>query len=156
LRIIPFIPVRSDFPGDRIRIIVRRGKPNNLNDVFAGRRCDRNNPCEMKGFASVAKGDLAKTGLIKGIASVAKGDLAKRPSHFLPTACHRAAFIGLILLLAAGSECRQSKDPVLAVVGKRTVTAGVFAERLIEARTRMNLPDNGKVRKEVLRMMVED
>jgi parvulin-like peptidyl-prolyl isomerase len=151
--------VRFHLRRDGIRAIIRRRTSNLSNDIFAGGRFDGKGSRNFQGFAPVVKGDPAKTALIERIASVAFGDLAMTPSpkkFFICTPCLRAAFIGLILLLAAGSGCRQSNESVLAIVGKRTVTATAFTERLIEARTRMNLPDNGQVRKEVLRMMVED
>lgn len=66
--------------------------------------------------------------------------------------------VSMIALLFYGSSCRQPQpaDNVLAMAGERIITVSDFKKRYESIRTRMNLPDNIQVRKELLRTMLEE
>jgi parvulin-like peptidyl-prolyl isomerase len=67
---------------------------------------------------------------------------------------HISILTGLVFSLMTG--CADHKDQVLAVVGNRTITADDFAARYQSIRDKLNLPDNGQVRTELLRTMVDE
>ncbi|MDZ7261091.1 MAG: peptidylprolyl isomerase, partial [candidate division KSB1 bacterium] len=60
------------------------------------------------------------------------------------------------LLIISALNCTNQRADVLAIIGKRTVTIDDFATRYKSIRQKMNLPDNGQVRKEIFRNLVNE
>lgn len=65
-------------------------------------------------------------------------------------------FILLIMIIALFFGCTNQKENVLAVVRGRTITVTNFIDRYQSIRKKMNLPDNGQVRKEIFRNIVNE
>jgi len=65
-------------------------------------------------------------------------------------------FIISTLIIIPLLNCTNHEDDVLAIIGKRTVTVDDFATRYKSIRQKMNLPDNGQVRTETFRNMINE
>jgi parvulin-like peptidyl-prolyl isomerase len=69
------------------------------------------------------------------------------------------AIVVPVLLAAAVlllSGCTSRQENVLAVVGSRVITVDDFKARCTSLLGKMNLPDNGQVRKEIFRTMIDE
>ena len=73
--------------------------------------------------------------------------------HFLLT--YSIILIPAIIFILL-SSCTDQEENVLAIVENRTITMTDFVNRYKSVRQKMNLPDNGQVRKEIFRNMVNE
>lgn len=62
----------------------------------------------------------------------------------------------LVLFLLFWVNCSRPKEDVLAVVGHQTITVADFAQRYQQIAKRMSVPDNGRVRKQILSTLVDE
>ena len=62
--------------------------------------------------------------------------------------------LAVAVLLSSG--CSSREEDVLAVVGSRVITVDDFTTRYTPLLHKMNLPDNGQVRKEIFRTMIDE
>jgi len=60
------------------------------------------------------------------------------------------------MIIALFFGCTNQKENVLAKIGTRTVTLTDFVTRYKSIRQKMNLPDNGQVRKEIFCNIVNE
>jgi hypothetical protein len=65
-------------------------------------------------------------------------------------------FIIPTLIIIPLLNCTNHDDDVLAIIGKHTITVDDFVTRYKSIRQKMNLPDNGQVRKEILRNIINE
>ncbi len=62
----------------------------------------------------------------------------------------------IIIAITQFFYCADHRNKVLAVVGNRTVTVDDYVTRYQMVRQKINLPDNGQVRNEILRKIVDE
>ncbi len=65
-------------------------------------------------------------------------------------------FIISSLIIIPLLNCANHENDVLAIIGKRTVTVDDFVTRYKSIRQKMNLPDNGQIRKEIFRNIINE
>ena len=65
-------------------------------------------------------------------------------------------FIIPTLIIIPLLNCTNHDDDVLAIIGKHTITVDDFVTRYKSIRQKMNLPDNGQVRKEFFRNIINE
>ena len=62
----------------------------------------------------------------------------------------------IFILIISLLHCTQHRDNVLAVIGKRIVTIDGFINRYRSIRQKMNIPDNGQVRKQIFNTIINE
>ena len=61
-----------------------------------------------------------------------------------------------MMTLSSFVDCARQKEEVAAVIGSRKITVSDFSARFQSIRQKMNLPDNGQVREQIFRQMIEE
>lgn len=65
-------------------------------------------------------------------------------------------FVIPVLIIIILLNCTKYNENVLAIIERPTVTIGDFINRNRSIREKMNLPDNGQVRKEIFRAIIDE